>query len=482
MIKKYKTVSIVYGSSGRVYAEKLNAKIENLQSELRYPIQSKIVMESILTRDILSSVTSLFRDTQICITILTADDVCLTGNDKKCRVRQNVIMELGMALFHLGRENCILLSTFDPRDERVELPSDMNGLEIKQIYDDTVDEVFDQIIKKVLTITASLNSSKGIERYDNLLTRDVYLIDYENLFSDQPAYDTESGKNYGDYVLDSFVDECKTFNHYDERAMYFFERIGLIFAFGLGNHMLDWYKKMEPLLASFTAQDIEESGDKKLLSIVRDVMSLLIRNVYRTAEESNEYILQDMCDEFESITLPENVNPLISMVFYDYKGLAYMGLFDKTKNPEHIKQAIFYFEKVMEEYADRIDFNLNLWSGFVLYNLARAFDRLNDVSPDPELVEKSMKTFSKAVIVRKRWLTPETFNENVKYTLSYEYFIAKLDHLNAMAKTNYKPIEYIRMEYEKVAGEIETYCDKDGRLQGISDVQDRLNRYRSRLN
>lgn len=481
MIKKYKKVSIVYGSSGRTYAERLNAKIEKLQTELRYPIESKIVMENILTQDILSSVTSLFRESQICIAILTADDVCLVEGEQKQRIRQNVVMELGMALFHLGRENCILLSTFDVKDNTVELPSDMNGLEIKQMNDDNADLVFDQVIDKVLSITAGLNFGNGIDRYDNLLTREDYLIDYENLFSDHRSYNPEEGKSYGDFVLDSFVEECESLYHYDERAMFFFERIGLIFAFGLGNHMVDWYIKMQPLLENLSAKDISESKDRRVLGIIRDVVCLLINNVLRTRNDTGEYVHREMCDDFEAITLPENVNPLISTVFYDYKGLAYMALFNNTKNVEYLKTAIFYFEKIINEYADRIGFNLKLWSGFVLYNLGRAYDKLNDLEPNIDYVEKANYNFKEAIKERRKWLTPKTFNENVKYTLSYEYFIAKLDHLNFMAKNNVQPIDQIRKEYEKVDGEIGTYRDKDGKLKGISDVQEMLARYRKNI-
>ncbi len=481
MIKKYKKISIIYGSSGRAYAEKLNSKIEKLQTEQRYPIESKIVMENILTHDILSSVTSLFRESQICIAILTADDLCLVNGQEKRRVRQNVVMELGMALFHLGRENCILLSTFDVKDSAIELPSDMNGLEIKQMCEENADLVFDQVIEKILSITAELNSGNAIDRYDNLLAREDYFIDYENLFSDHRSYNPEEGKSYGDFVLDSFVEECASLTHYDERAMFFFERIGLIYAFGLGNHMVDWYIKMQPLLENLTAKDIAESKDRKTLGVIRDVVCLLINNVLRTREDRGEYVHREICDDFEAISLPENVNPLISTVFYDYKGLAYKALFGNTKNTEYLKTAIFYFEKIMNEYADLIGFNLKLWSGFVLYNLGGAYDKLNDIEPNKAYVEKANYYFKEAIKERKKWLTPKTFNENVKYTLSYEYFIAKLDHLNFMAKNDVQPLEQICKEYEKVDGEIGAYRDKDGKLKGISDVQEMLERYRKNI-
>lgn len=60
MVKKYKTVSIIYGGSGRNYATKMKNLIDKLSSEKKIPIRSLIVMDSILAGDLLSSITSLF--------------------------------------------------------------------------------------------------------------------------------------------------------------------------------------------------------------------------------------------------------------------------------------------------------------------------------------------------------------------------------------------------------------------------------------
>lgn len=51
MVKKYKTVSIIYGGSGRNYATKMKNLIDKLSSEKKIPIRSLIVMDSILTGD-----------------------------------------------------------------------------------------------------------------------------------------------------------------------------------------------------------------------------------------------------------------------------------------------------------------------------------------------------------------------------------------------------------------------------------------------
>ena len=140
MISKYKTVSIIYGGSGRGYAELLNEKISKVSEKQRYPICSKLIMETILTKELLSDVINLFKESEFCVAFLTADDVVMAGN-KKLRLRQNVIFELGMALIQLGRERCMLLCDFDYRSADFDLPSDMNSLEILCFEPDDIDKV-----------------------------------------------------------------------------------------------------------------------------------------------------------------------------------------------------------------------------------------------------------------------------------------------------------------------------------------------------
>lgn len=77
MISHYKTVSIVYGGNARIYAEKLNDRIVDLSETDRYPIRSKIIMENILTQELLSEVINLFKQSELCVAFLTADDTAM---------------------------------------------------------------------------------------------------------------------------------------------------------------------------------------------------------------------------------------------------------------------------------------------------------------------------------------------------------------------------------------------------------------------
>ena len=203
MVKKYKTVSIIYGGSGRNYATKMKNLIDKLSSEKKIPIRSLIVMDSILTGDLLSSITSLFNGSDLCVTFLTSDDLA----NGKGRLRQNVVFELGMAIFHLGKQKCILLSDFNPKEDNVELPSDLNGIEIKHFNKGSEDEVFKEVVKKVLLLSKDIDRLNGqpieLPSYDKLITREKYRVDYENLF--EKTSDTLSLPE----VLNDWYEECK---------------------------------------------------------------------------------------------------------------------------------------------------------------------------------------------------------------------------------------------------------------------------------
>ncbi len=175
---------------GRNYAEALQKSILKISDEERYPICSKLIMETILTSELLSDVMELFRQSEFLRRFLTADDVVLSEN-QTYRLRQNVVFELGMALMQIGRERCILLSDFDSRAAGFELPSDMNSLEIRQFDPDDINKVIHDAIEKILQNSkisiVSETCSELIPQYDNLLTRETYYINHENLFLSKQA-------------------------------------------------------------------------------------------------------------------------------------------------------------------------------------------------------------------------------------------------------------------------------------------------------
>ena len=482
MIKKYRTVSIVYGKSGSEYAKILNDKINKLHYSQRYPIKSKIVMDSILNSEILDSVTELFNETDICIGILTADDYCIENGTERLRLRQNVIMELGMALFHLGREKCNLIGNFNRYNPKYDLPSDMNSIDIKEFNTENVESVFDDVIKKILKI--SKEDKKEAPRYDNLLTRKKYRIDYENLFSEKIEYNPSNHKNYSTCVMDYFFKECESLEHFDERAIYLLERIGLLFAFGLCGDDYDWYRNMNRKLNTYSGADADYYDDINIIKNTQKILEYALEYSSiksNTERQPDEFDFDDLCAKFKEIKTDElyKLNPIIPVIYYDYMGLAYMKLYGFTHNIKDLETAKNCFEKIVSDYVDKIDLELEIWRGFAQYNLGRAYDLLYDLGQDYS--DKAIKAMYHATLARKKWVDNQYFGENVKHILSYEYFICKLDYINLLNKYQHKTKEYIKSSLDKIEGEIDIFCNKDSQLKSLSNVKNKLNKYRNLL-
>ncbi len=476
MIKGYKNISIIYGRSGRDYASHLHQKIETMASEFRYPLRSRIVMESILTQDILSAVTSLFRETEICIAFLTADDYCIEGEEKKYRLRQNVVMELGMALFHLGREKCILLSDFDPHDPNIELPSDINGVEIKFFDAPSCETVFDDVLQKILTLSKTIEGE--IPQYNNLLTRSGYLIDYENLFTEQGKNMVPMGGSYLNQVLQFWSEECASLPHYDEKVIYFLERIGFLPIFGKEKEVSRWYDSMEKILSRYSAADVSECGSAKLLNALYNLVSIVIQYTKIKSDPAREPVEEDyrwLCEEFEIVDLPEieRLNPLIGTIYYDYKGLTYMRLYGFSGDLSDLQETLQCFVET-EQYVDRVDMGLSIWKGFLYYNLGRAYERMYERTKDESMLQTSLSAMKKGVLLRKRWLAANCFTDHVKYALSYEYFVAKIEQIKMFSKHQLKSPESIREEYQRVTGELDSYCNREEKLEGLMVIRKRL--------
>ena len=476
MLKRYKLVSIVYGGTGAKYAKDFRDMITKRSEEERYPIAAKIVMESVLTGDLLQSITELFTQTEFCLTILTADDLCCSEGKNVKRVRQNVVFEMGMAVYRLGREKCILLSDFDPKSSDVELPSDLKGMDIKYFTEETRQQVFEDVLDKILQLS-SMDNDGFIPRYNRLLDRQDYFVNYEDLFDSCSHLDAREGSAYLKGVLKFWMEECKCFRHYEEKCLYFLERIAFLPMFGRHKWVNDWLLEMEELLRSYNTDDIAYCGKKKL-SFMRNVaftvsgiMQLKLRDEDASAREYLDLIEQLTEEPAEESGVK---NPLALTVYYDYLGLLHMSLFDMGKGEKYLQNAIDCFAGIMDHYVERTDMSLGIWSGFVGYNLARCYlkrYRITGAEEDARQVQKLMRKASK---VRKGWLAVTDFHTAIRSALSYEYFICKIEQISAMKLLDSHTEEEIRQEFKRLEGELETYMIRDEQLERLCFVQDLL--------
>jgi hypothetical protein len=477
MLKRYNLVSIVYGGSGAAYAKQMHGLIRRRSEQERYPIEAKIVMDNVLTGDLLTNVTELFTQTEICLTFLTADDCCLSQNGQVRRVRQNVIFELGMAVYRLGREKCILLSDFDPRDSSIELPSDLKGMDIKYFTEQTREQVFEDVLDKILQLNAMANSGTT-PRYDHLLDREDYFVNYEDLFDSCSHLDTREGTAYLKGVLKYWMEECQSFHHYEERCLYFLERIAFLPMFGRHSWVDEWLLQMESLLRSYQQSDIAYCGKKKLNFIknvaftVSSIMRLKLHNGQEPTGVEHAELLERLT--LEPAEESDVSNPLALTVYYDYQGLLHMTLFDVGRGRYHLDEAIRCFGMIMDQYVEHTDMSLGIWSGFVGYNLARCYMKQYKLTQDPADARKAQRMMLKASMVRKGWLSGTGFHASIRSALSYEYFICKIEQIGTLKMLGSRTDLEIQNEYKRLEGELETYMIRDEQLERLCFVQELL--------
>lgn len=471
MIQKYKKVSIIYGGEGKKYAEILDSRINELACKERYPLCSSIIMESVMTRELLSDVIDLFKQSEFCVVFLTADDFVSTSQEKKKRLRQNVIFELGMALIQLGRERCILLSDFDMSSSDFELPSDMHSLEFKKFDPNKTDEVIRDVIIKILKLSNESilggMATSDTPQYDNLLYRGKYYVDYENIFNIANVHIHKEGTSFLKGILAAWLNECSTLDYYDEKCIYLFERIVFLPIFGKIPEAQQWLFESGRQLSNYTEKDIDYYGDTKILDFVCSLIKNIVEytNIKITNNNPNVSCYKKLLEAFLSEPIPFNtdINPLVAIVYYDYLGLTYMKLYNCTKDVCLVRKAQDSFEKAMD-YVGRVDMSMKIWAGFINYNIARAIERNGNIN-------ESEKYYKTAIRIREGWIKCTNYNITVRNALSFEYFIARIDYLEMRRKNNLISEIDARKEYEDIENELDMYSDVEDKLEQLLFVR-----------
>ena len=484
MIRKYNTVSIIYGGSAKKYAELLNKRIVQISEEERYPIRAAIINERILTRELLADVMNLFRNSQFCVAFFTKDDICLIDGKKTFRLRQNVVFEIGMAMIEIGRERCILLSDFNIKDAEFELPSDMNSLEIVQFDANYFKSVIDDIIEKVLELNhtnrATGQTMDTVLKYDKLLTRKEYWIDYENIFDNQKNSIFQDGKLFFEHVLSQWIDECSSLPHFDEKCIYILERIGVLPILGRTSILIQFIEQVEKLIENYSQSDIKYYGGSDLLDFTRTLVQFVLeytrlKLVVEDNEERNvriyKTLLQDIDSERNAIKY--SINPLINLVYNDYMGLTNLRIYRADKTLSSLQKAKEYFIKSLD-FVSSVDMSMQIWTGFITYNLARVCSECGDI-------EDAERYYNKSIKIRRCWLKNTKYNVIVRNALSYEYFITKINFIDMCQRFDLMDPKEIQNEYNYIENELNTYSDIDEKIDQLIYIRKLLKNRRKDL-
>lgn len=485
MITKYKKISIIYGGSGREYAAGLNKYINERRSKERYPFASNIIFEVIMSGDLSNDLYKLVHETDYAVVFLTLDDKV----NKKLRIRQNVLLEIGMMLAHLPKEKIIFIADYEKKLKKAELPSDMQNTAITYVDPKKMDEAYKNIFDKIIKIDADF-SKKNVVTYDHLFLKPYYYVDYRNLFKNckenstlvaTTGYELES-------ILQSFLNECRSLKTFDEKAIYLLERIALLPVFGKQKAANNFYKQARAALGEIEhnlADEIKdyENGDE-LYRIVRETIYNVLDYISLGLIEDNKPKASDykaILSNLKSLKVDhyKDLNPLVLTIYYDYIGLIYMMLFNFTdkKDIDLLNKSIEYYELVYDTYVPKIENDIHVWSGFMTFNIARAYGMRYEITGNKEDLEKSLDMFELAERFRKEWLDIEYSSSIFKSALSYEYFIARVHHLNFLTKNNLeteKDRDKLRKEIEN---DLETYSNQEMKVERLIYIKHLLSEF-----
>lgn len=169
----------------------------------------------------------------------------------------------------------------------------------------------------------------------------------------------------------------------------------------------------------------------------------------------------------KDITTDKAINPLISLVYYDYLGLTYLHIYLIKSDSNYLFNAKNSFLTALE-YCKKIDTGMQIWKGFIHYNLARTYEYLN--AP-----EDADSNYTIAYEIRCDWPKMAKNSITVRNALSSEYFIAKISYIDMRKRFKFLSFEEAQTEYNYIEKELDSYSDVDDRLDRLIYIRKLLN-------
>lgn len=502
MITKYKKVSIIYGRGGRECALQVHRNLCSLHEAEGMPVESRLLAEELLSSaDILSRVREIISSSSICIILLTFDDA------GESRVRQNVLVEIGMALVLIGREKCFAVceKPFLPDD----FPSDIRGalnpnyMEIRDAKE-TAERITFEIKKKL-----------SLKTHNKILEDQSYVYDYMKVLSDIPVSVFEEKPDLQmAHILDCWQKNVNLFTYTEERICYILERVVFFPIFPKDKKMKQFLEQLKESIRT-EVRDFSEEETEELIAgrtIITQILEYAQLRQLQSQSLQQQILRYDFCriaDELEEcvdlLKLGDlKINWYLQITALDYAALARMQAINiepgfPDERIESLKIAIDHLENIeilIKKYCLRAG---ELWSGYVQYNLSRAYERLlyaiedkdenegrnkdDEKHKDQELIKvkliKRVRECSlKAISIRRRWIG-NGMKGIFSTALSYEYFLA-LKHEYELCKTmdgySSEPQEKVFEGIRNTLEELTIYCKTTGleRLFAIRDSFEQL--------
>lgn len=480
MIQRYKTISIVWGTSVQNDATTFKKYLEQLHLKKRYPLEPIIVNDPAISPELNQEVKALIKRSDFCIVMLSLDDFgCkeadfATEREKalRKRIRQNVVLELGMALNQFTSKNYWLLSNYDTGKEQAEIPSDIRGLSTN-IY------AASELKKKIAVLSADLLTKLHIQPNRHLLSQKKITLNYQDeLFGDLSSLYAENSDNLAQKIFDDWVQTAPTFTFPSERAVFVLERIKFLTCFGRDRSL-----NVEPLktLANKFSRMLPE-GDDEDPALVGWALQLTSVTLAYTAHRMDAET-QDSPDGYqkarddltelyaEYLRLKERftISPLLRVALFDFYALAEGTLAVKFGQGDPFL-ALARYQDAQQALKDIADGN-QTWDGYVNLDLARQAERCLRLKEDPLYAQLMKEYFKKAIKERAKWKDTETYPIFFRQALSFEYFRAKRHQLKAFYDHHLiLNKEEAQAEGEAILKEIDEYAiEQMKRLKGERD-------------
>lgn len=496
MISRYKKISIIYGRSGRDVAVKITNRLNSLHNENFYPVSAAIVAKKVMSgTSIFQQIKDAIAHSDICIIILTYDDVNGT------RVRQNILIEIGMALMTVeSTDRCIFLTEKElPED----FPSDLKGWINANLYDkDEPDEIVENIAEEVIGLL-SLKSCK------NILETDAYIYDYENILKDIPEHVFEKKADIQlNSILDCWQEGVGSFSFASERIMYLLERLKFFPDFNNNEKFFAFLDGVKNLI-KFSEADLVYSNQKYLTQVSNFAATLVNYTELKLRKEvikcmknpsadplaAAEYAAEfkAIADELETFIAKFEAgtfkyNWLIRVMAYEYAGLALMKAigfkneYDESVT-EIVKRVILYYQKMLDVADDYGGSSTILWRGYAEYDLTRAYEAMYKITNDKSLLEEIRKYSHKSIVTRKNWCKVNSFRGVFTNALSFEYFLVKKHELElCYAYKEYAALtnEQLALEAEKLNRELKNYYDSS-ELGRLYDMKSSIDEFQTKV-
>ncbi len=488
MIYGYKKVSIIYGGKGSEYAKLIEEKLNQLHFEKRYPIKTMCINSDWVSNTILSDVIGAIKDSDLIYIVFTLDDIgCRKADyDKKGveainpRLRQNVLIELGMALAvtDMDINKIKVVANFEKSVLGDDFPSDIrDALNIKVFDENNFTPVLESV-ERFAVENFSRPSTIGI------LHREGEIFDFENVFDEYEKYEYIPSKRIKTLkdILKMWMETIMSLDFVEERFAFCLERLKSFPIFGNGHQLCSWIKDFQKHIKIGLDTD-----DRAFLKIIKSIIDLclkytIVKSDDKTENDVVEYrvIASEFEDVFDQVQQYINnggkINSLALFCLYEYYGLTEMRIFkdsnkgDISQRLKHIDK-IIYLYKLGTEIAEEVDSDFQNYSGYITFNLGRAYFyryQLTNDDIDNKLFHKYM---DKTLVIRKNWKDADGLPECYINALSYEYFYAKSEYIKMLyAVSDLDKGDFISNADQIIEG-IDGYISRDEELSKLCKIK-----------